>query len=345
MSLACFKKLAAVLREGDAVLATAIQVQGSVPREVGAKMIAVGGDRSFFTIGGGAGEAKVLQATQAVLATGQKQRVNIDLTGASHRETEGVCGGQMQVWLERWSGEAAIALVEAILARLEAGQPATLVTPYQQEGFPYLLPENEPLPDPEAAFSEILEPPPLLLIVGAGHVGEQLAKVAHLAGFEIAIQDDRPQWANLQKYPQARWIFNREIEIALQCLLPHPQLYVVMVTRGYTYDLEALTVLLSQSVPCRYVGAIGSEKRVKTVYKALIEQGIPAGRLASLFAPIGLDIGALTPGEIAVSICSELILVRRGGTGFSLSSSMRQVLSQSASPLEKLQPATDRLSI
>jgi xanthine dehydrogenase accessory factor len=332
MSIDCFKTLATVLRaEESAVLATVIQGQGSVPREVGAKMVMAGNDRSFLTIGGGAGEAKVVQAAQTVLKTGQKQRVAIDLTGASQRQTEGICGGQMQVWLERWSGKTAIALAEKICTSLEEGKPITLITPYAQNQFPYILPEASLLPHRETAFSEILEPAPLLLIVGAGHVGEQLAKAANFVGFKIAIQDDRPQWANREKYPQARWIFNQNLEISLQSFPLHPQLYAAMVTRGYTYDLEALETLLHRSLPCRYLGMIGSEKRVKTVYQELIKQGIASEQLASLYAPIGLDIEALTPEEIAVSICAELIMVRRGGTGLPLSTPMRKLLSPNPS--------------
>ncbi|WP_286132540.1 XdhC family protein [Leptolyngbya sp. O-77] len=318
------------------VLATVIQVRGSVPREVGARMLVWNDGQIWGTIGGGAGEAKVIRAAQAVLASGEKQQVQIDLSGAPNREIQGVCGGWMQVWVERWQGEGAIALARSICDRLQSGQPATLVTPLAidlaPDQSPYLADElgnGRAIALSESAFVETLQPPPALLIVGAGHVGEQLAKVAALIGFQVMVQDDRPEWANADRYPQATRIFAEPIASALRQLAPHPQLYVALVTRGYQYDLEALDCLLSRNLPCCYLGMIGSEKRVRQVYQAIAQRGIDPSRLQTLYAPIGLDIGALTPEEIAVSIAAELILVRRGGTGRSLSASLRQ----SATPL------------
>ncbi|WP_297088879.1 XdhC family protein [Thermoleptolyngbya sp. C42_A2020_037] len=313
------------------VLATVIQVRGSVPREVGARMLVWGDGQIWGTIGGGAGEAKVIRAAQEVLASGEKQQVQIDLSGAPNREIQGVCGGWMQVWVERWQGEGAIALARSICDRLQSGQPATLVTPLAidlaPDRSPYLADElgnGRAIALSESAFVETLQPPPALLIVGAGHVGEQLAKIAALIGFQVMVQDDRPEWANADRYPQATHIFVEPIANALRQLAPHPQLYVALVTRGYQYDLEALDCLLSRNLPCCYLGMIGSEKRVHQVYQAIAQRGIDPGKLQTIYAPIGLDIGALTPEEIAVSIAAELILVRRGGTGRSLSASLRQ---------------------
>lgn len=328
MSIACFRQLAQLLKTESAVLATVTQVQGSVPRETGAKMIIAGNQLNFFTIGGGEGEAKVIHCAQHVLATGQKQSVTIDLTGSDQRQTEGVCGGQMLVWLERWSGEKAIALINQLLEQSQAGQDTILVTPLTQDSSPYLRSNLNEEPSSQPAFVEKLEPPPTLLIIGAGHVGEQLASVAHRIGFEVAIQDDRPEWANPFKYPQAQWILTEAIATTLDRFVAHSQLYVVMVTRSYIYDLEALETLLKQAINCRYIGMIGSEKRVKKVYQSLIKSGIMKSQLASIYAPIGLDIEALTPEEIAISISAELIMVRRGGTGLPLSNNLRPMLTQ-----------------
>ncbi|NJP12000.1 MAG: XdhC family protein [Leptolyngbyaceae cyanobacterium RU_5_1] len=318
MTLRCFRQLADVLRHGSAVLATVVQSKGSVPREVGAKMIIGADGRTFDTIGGGAGEAKVIRHAMTVLETGEKQWVELDLSGAPQRETQGICGGTMQVWLERWDGAGAIALVHQILNTLRSGQPATLVTPFDTGHSPYLA-DPMALPTPTHAFVETLQPAPTLLIVGAGHVGEQLAKVAHRIGFEIVIQDDRPEWANPQRYPQAAQIFVEPVAATMVQLATHTQLYAALVTRSYQYDLEALESLLKRAVPCQYIGMIGSEKRVCQVYQAIAKTGIPGSTLESIYAPIGLDIGALTPEEIAVSISAELILARRGGTGRPLS--------------------------
>ena len=311
MSVDVYHQLAEVLRQDAAVLATVIEVKGSAPREVGAKMLVYAPGQTWGTIGGGAGEAKVIQQARIVLETGEKQSVEIDLSGSADRETQGICGGWMRVWVERWTGETAIERVNQILDRLTAGQEVMVVTPFAADQSPYLSNYLFSLSDRANAFVETLQPQPTLLIVGAGHVGIQLAKVASLAGFQIAIQDDRPNWANAQYYPQAALIMTQPIERAIE-QLDQPQLYVALVTRGYQYDLQALVALLRRSHPCRYIGMIGSRKRVQQVIRAIEAMDL---RPQSIYAPIGLAIGAVTPEEIAISITAELILVRRGGTG------------------------------
>ena len=311
-----FAQLEKVLRNSSSILATIIKVNGSVPREMGAKMIITSRQETYGTIGGGAGEAKVIEAAILALKTGQKQLIKVDLSGESDRQTEGICGGIMQVWLEPWYPKEGGALAREISTLLKTGQTVSLVTPLDGHSSPYLSTTPKPL---TFYFLEILEPPPLLLIVGAGHVGEQLAKVAHNVGFQIVIQDDRPSWANLDRYPQAIQIFNQSIDEALKQLNTHTLCYVALVTRGYQYDLEALEVLLKRAIPCQYIGMIGSKKRVNQVYQNLQKGGVSSQQLKTIYAPIGLDIGALTPEEIAVSIVAELIRVRRGGTGLSLS--------------------------
>lgn len=322
MTIAFYQQLAHFLAQQPVVVATVIQGKGSVPREVGAKMGILANGQTFSTIGGGAGEAKVICHALTVLETGEKQRVDIDLTGAPQRETQGICGGMMQVWLERWQGEHAIALTQKILSCLNSGQSATLVTPLVAEQFPALS-DGTIHTNPSDAFVETLQPPPALLIVGAGHCGVQLAKVADLIGFQVMVQDDRPEWANPQHYPQAAMISTDPIATIADQLANHTQLYAALVTRGYTYDQEALTVLLQREVPCRYIGMIGSEKRVRQVMQAIAPFRLSPQVMATVHAPIGLDLGALTPAEIAVSISAELILVRRGGTGRPLSEKIR----------------------
>ncbi len=313
-----YRQLVQILETEPIALATVIFTKGSVPREVGAKMVILREGRTIGTIGGGAGEAKVIARAIVVLATGNQELVDIDLSGSPQKETQGVCGGMMRVLVARWSGDWAIALVDQILTDLEAGHAVTLITPLASTQLPHLItPNSTDLPQ-STVFTETLQPPPLLLIVGAGHVGEQLAKVAHLIGFQIAVQDDRSEWANRDRYPQASQIFNESITEALAQFDEHSHLFATLVTRGYQYDRDALQALLNRETPCEYIGMIGSQKRVQQVYQAL-EADISKEKLAAIYAPIGLDIGALTPAEIAVSIAAELILVRRSGSGKPLS--------------------------
>ncbi|HEY9863107.1 MAG TPA: XdhC family protein [Candidatus Obscuribacterales bacterium] len=305
-----YQQLIQVLNQGDVVVATVTRVKGSVPREMGAKMIICADGRTFETIGGGAGEFKVIQQAGEVLKTGKKQLVEIDLSGASERETQGVCGGLMQVLLERWSGEKAIALTEKILRNLEIGKSVILVT-YFDKTFPYVLPENNPILISDQTFIETLKPSPTLLIIGAGHIGEKLSKIADFIGFKIIIQDSRTELTHPERFPPQAQIFNQSVSNVLEQLTSHDHLYIALVSRGYIYDIEALRVILNWDLSYQYIGMIGSQKRINWVYQDLQESGISSHQLEKIHAPIGLEIGALTPEEIAVSIGAELIRVYR----------------------------------
>lgn len=322
MTISFFQQFAQCLEQGAVVLATVVDIAGSVPREIGAKMLVNAQGEIWGTIGGGAGEAMVIRQALIVIASGHPQFVDIDLSGAAHRSIQGVCGGMMQVWLQRWQGEGAIALVQEIIATLQAGSALTLVTPYGAKSLPYLLKHPTQADHlAEHAFVEPLYPPPILLIVGAGHCGIQLAKVAQLLDFQVIVQDERSDWANANHYSSAIQIFTESIETVVSELSYQTQLYVALVTRGYQYDVKALKSLLHRPIPCTYIGMIGSKKRVHRVLKAVASEthlfDVCMGS-QSIYAPIGLDIGALTPAEIAISIAAELVMVRRGGKGHPL---------------------------
>ncbi|MBC7971512.1 MAG: XdhC family protein [Verrucomicrobia bacterium] len=322
--LSFYQQLAAALQQDPVVVVTVVDAKGSVPREVGAMMLLCSDGSTIGTIGGGAGEASAIEQARQVLATGKKQLVKIDLSGTLERTKQGICGGKMHVWLERWQGNSAIALANEIVTLLQSGQSGFLVIPSAPERSPYLSTPHSPLPTPHSpTFILPLLPAPTLLIVGAGHVAVPLAQMAHLIDFRVVVQDDRPEFANQQRFPDAI-VLAQSIDAAIATLNHAPPLYVALVTRGYQHDLAALKVLLPRSP--HYIGMIGSEKRVKSVLQALQQDGIPsmeaslvAARLQTIYAPIGLDLGALTPAEIAVSICAELISVHRGGNGRSLS--------------------------
>ena len=157
-------------------------------------------------------------------------------------------------------------------------------------------------------FVEPILPQPRLFIFGAGHISTAVAKVASLAGFWIGIVDDRETFANLERFPMAGEI-HTSFEDAFAKIRPNASSYLVIVTRGHKDDMRVLEWAVQ--TPARYIGMIGSRRKVISVYKALEKTGIPAEKLESVFAPVGLEIGALTPEEIAVSITAELIAVRR----------------------------------
>src|SRR3954468_14936355 len=159
-------------------------------------------------------------------------------------------------------------------------------------------------------YIEPIEPSPELYVIGAGHVGFHLARLANEVGFRVHVVDDREKFANRDRFPNAVEIVVEDIPawIARANLAPHA--YAVIVTRGHTNDLEALRALAPREL--RYLGLIGSRAKVARIYEQLVEDQMTPNALKHVHAPIGLDIGAVTPQEIAVSILAELIAVKHG---------------------------------
>ncbi|MGB7220569.1 MAG: XdhC/CoxI family protein [Vicinamibacterales bacterium] len=162
-------------------------------------------------------------------------------------------------------------------------------------------------------YIEPIEPSPELYIIGAGHVGFCLARLAHEVGFAVHVVDDREKFANADRFPHAEEVVVDDIPAWVARTHLPPQAYAVIVTRGHTSDLEALRALAPREL--RYLGLIGSRAKVARIYDALSADRTAPEHLARVHAPIGLDIGAVTPQEIAVSILAELIAVKHGKVG------------------------------
>jgi xanthine dehydrogenase accessory factor len=159
-------------------------------------------------------------------------------------------------------------------------------------------------------YIEPIEPSPELYVIGAGHVGFHLARIAHEVGFNVHVIDDREKFANAERFPSAAEIVVDDIPSWLARAPLPAHAYAVIVTRGHTNDLEALRALAPREL--RYLGLIGSRAKVARIYEELAKGDIAADALGRVHAPIGLDIGAVTPQEIAVSIVAELIAVKHG---------------------------------
>jgi xanthine dehydrogenase accessory factor len=161
-------------------------------------------------------------------------------------------------------------------------------------------------------FIEPVEPAPDVYVFGAGHVGAHLARMAHDTGFRVHLVDDREKFADAAQFPTDMTVEAAPIPEWLAAHTLPPTAYAVIVTRGHRHDLDALRALAGQRL--RYVGLIGSRAKVRRLFDALVAEGTRPDALAAVHAPIGLDIGAVTPQEIAVAILAELIAVRRGKT-------------------------------
>lgn len=163
-------------------------------------------------------------------------------------------------------------------------------------------------------FVEPILPTPTVYIFGAGHVSQALSKVAVMAGFETVVIDDRETYANRERFPEAREVHAGDFDEVCAKLAPNSLSYLIAVTRGHKDDMRVLR--WAAGTEAKYVGMIGSKRKVIEITKFLEEkEGISAAKLAEVHAPIGLEIGAISPEEIAISIVAEMIAVRRHALG------------------------------
>lgn len=160
--------------------------------------------------------------------------------------------------------------------------------------------------------------PAELIILGAGHIARPLCTFGAMLGFRVIVLDDRPDFATRERFPEAASIVKADFSDPLGEVEVTVTSHLVLVTRGHKYDFDALRDLLMREVQPAYIGMVGSRRRVRAAFQVLADEGISIERLASVHAPIGLDIGAETPEEIAVAIAAEIVRLRRGGTGESL---------------------------
>jgi xanthine dehydrogenase accessory factor len=158
-------------------------------------------------------------------------------------------------------------------------------------------------------FVEPVLPPALLYIFGAGHVALNVCRTAAAAGFDVIVTDDRSSYATKERFPAAREVHAFEFDEAMQKLDPNESSFIVIVTRGHRDDMRILRWAVQTRA--RYIGMIGSKRKVIEIFKALQAEGLPAHLFDRVHAPIGIDIGAVTPEEIAVAITAELIALRR----------------------------------
>ena len=167
-------------------------------------------------------------------------------------------------------------------------------------------------------YIESHHPHPDLIIVGAGHIAQPLCSIGSLIGFHVIIIDDRPEFATQERFPEAHQVIKADFSDPFNNILIHPRSHVVLVTRGHKYDYECLRLLLRMNMELPYIGMIGSRRRVRATFEQLVQDGVSKDRIAKVQAPLGLDIGAETPAEIAISVAAEIVLLWRGGAGLSL---------------------------
>src|ERR1700758_2675192 len=160
-------------------------------------------------------------------------------------------------------------------------------------------------------FVEPILPTPKMVVFGAGHISTQVSKIATIAGFKTTIVDNRPVYANAERFPEAEAIYSESFEQAFEEIVTNENPYLIIVTRGHQEDQNVLRWAVKTDA--RYIGMIGSKRKIRSIMEQLESEGIPRERLERVYMPVGLDIGAVLPEEIAVAIVAEVIHLRRVG--------------------------------
>jgi xanthine dehydrogenase accessory factor len=157
-----------------------------------------------------------------------------------------------------------------------------------------------------------------LIVVGAGHVAQPMAHMGAMLGYRVTVLDDRPDFATRERFPDADRLIRADFSDPFADVTLHERSFLLLVTRGHKYDYECLIRALRADPGPAYIGMIGSRRRVRATYVQLLDDGVDRALLERIHAPVGLDIGAETPEEIAVSVAAELVMLDRGGTGVPL---------------------------
>ena len=282
---------------GQAVaLCVVVETRGSTPQKRGAIMLVFGDGVTMGTLGGGCVEAEVRREAVGQISRGESRTVRFSLDHDYGWDDGLICGGVMLIHM-RVVGAGDRAWLEKLAEELAAEREVEFRLPYEVEGARH-------------EFVRKLIPPGVLVIAGAGHVGFWLAKLAGDLNFLVDVIDDRAEFLNRERFPSARQLICGEIETELKKYPVEARSYVVIVTRGHRNDGRALAAVAGRDAA--YVGLIGSKRKIKTIMDDLAASGVDYEWLKSVHAPVGLDIGAVTVPEIAISIMAELVAARAG---------------------------------
>ena len=334
------------------VLATVVRTKGSTPQKAGAMLLVRDDGSAVGTLGGGCVEGDIWFAAREILR-GQggpafkDYYLNEDIAARDGL----VCGGTMYFYLEPfWDTDDFADIGRELLGAYDGAEPAALATVVRSDGDTARLGaklllrsdgtiaggigtaaldeialeaagrvaavganESVDLDAHTELFVEGFTTPPTLVMVGGGHVGKATADLAHRLGYRVYVVDDRADFANAERFPYAADTIVAPYADWAQHLELNVNSFIVVASRGHWFDDVALESALTTRA--RYIGLLGSRRKTLMIYQRLLQEGVPRERLAEVRAPVGLDIGALEPEELAVSIMSEVIMARRGGKG------------------------------
>jgi xanthine dehydrogenase accessory factor len=337
-----FADIAALQRAGErAALASPARLSGSVPCGGQSRMLVRADGSTRGTVGGGLLEAQVLHQAAAVMEKGEPSLLEFELTQEAAADAGMMCGGSCTVLIEPvLPGRDADVFAAAALAEAE-GTDIVMVTLLPDHGATTMLaflPDGAKVgwtgdatvdaklrelaqrhgtgeqpcmvTEPLRACIQPVRGRPAVFVFGAGHVAVPVVQIAALAGFRVTVVDDRGDLTDSRRFPLAERILATPVEDAFGICPIGAEAYVLAITRGHVLDEEVVAHALKTSA--RYIGMIGSRRKVASVLDLLRDRGFGPDDIARVHAPIGLDIGAETVEEIAVSIVAEMVAVRRG---------------------------------
>lgn len=338
-----WRDLAAALKTDKQVaVCTIIKKSGSVPREVGARMLVREDGSITGTVGGGIGEHEVIQAAITAIKESKSCRLDFSLAGEKGLDSAAICGGRFTIFIGCWSQSANLELATAIAATLDGGKTHSLCESLPQNGTStvertLIDPANNriassptitalPLPDavndnkresiaiqlilddtPDFLISEITLPP-RMVIFGGGHLAQPLVEMANWCRFAVTVIDDRPEFSNKLRFPLADQVITAPMEDIVDLYIPGANTWLVLITREHKHDYILLKQLLGTEYA--YLGMIGSRRRTTKVKQRLLDEGFAKTEINNLHSPIGLEINAQTPAEIAISIMAEIVAVK-----------------------------------
>ncbi|MBP89000.1 MAG: hypothetical protein CMJ64_20185 [Planctomycetaceae bacterium] len=335
------RQLAESLKAGRAVVyCRLIETRGSTPQKAGAMMLVFPDGSQAGTLGGGCVEAEVKRRALAVLHEGKAEVAKFQLDSDYGWDDGLICGGRMQILIDPIQDQNSHAYFLRLAEAIEQGEGATEAVVFDESASGHPAPASflfnaddeliamlypDPIDNAHAVVTEELRPLASrprpysargigylptqsrcrLVIVGGGHVGKEVAGLAADLDFDVWVVDDREDIVSEERFPRAERRIGGKIEEVLPVLPITPDTYCLIVTRGHSHDEQALYHLAERGA--RYIGLIGSRRKIKMIFEDLLQEGISEEALERVYAPLGIDIGSQTVSEIAVSICAELV--------------------------------------
>jgi xanthine dehydrogenase accessory factor len=338
------------------VLATVIRAKGSTPQKAGAKLLVRKDGSGAGTLGGGCIEGNIWVIAKTLLENHEGPLTNKYLLNEDIAARDGmVCGGSIYLFLDPireperflpfikeilavYKGDRAVVLATLVKSPIDSDFQVGAKLLVREDGLSMgtfgsseldievvkragtLMPHgNEACLETLGEAEIFLEPypcPPTLVLMGGGHVNKAVAPLAKTVGFQVYVIDDRPEFANHELFPDAKATIAKAFDEALSDVPLNRNTYIIVATRGHRDDDRALEAAVRTEA--RYLGLLGSKRKVILVFEELMKKGVAIERIKDIHAPIGLDIHARTPEEIALSIVAELVKFRLGGVGNSM---------------------------